>query len=90
MEVREQRGTYVFDVVYEQTGEKDVVTLDSGAGVSVWPKGKLPEVKMEPKLKGLKMAAANGSAIENIGQKPVAFRGKAAAESASVFNGPTR
>ena len=90
MEVREHKGTYVFDVVYEQNGEKDIVIHDSGAGVSVWPKGKLPEVKMEPKLKGLKMIAANGSSIENFGQKTLAFRGAVAAESSPVFNGPTR
>ena len=89
MEVREHRGTYVFDVVYEQTGERDVVTLDSGAGVSVWPKDKLPEVKMEPKMKGLKMVATNGSVIENFGQKTIAFRGKVAPESSAVFSGPT-
>ena len=65
------------------------MTLDSGAGVNVWPKGHLPEVKMEPKMKGLKMIAAIGSSIENFGQKTVAFRG-AVVESSLVFNGPTR
>ena len=92
MALRAHRGTYVFDVVYEETGEKDVVTLDSGAGVSVWPKNKMPELRLEPKQKGLKMVAANGSAIENFGQKVVAFHGKEIAAvdvaPASVFNGP--
>ena len=45
---------------------------------------------MEPKMKELKMVAANGSSIENFGEKTVAFRGKVAAESVSVYNGPTR
>ena len=35
MRLREKRGTYVFDVVFEDTKEKGEVTLDSGAGVSV-------------------------------------------------------
>ena len=78
----------------KKTGEKDVVTLDSGAGVSVWPKNKMPEVRLEPKQKGLKMVAANGSSIENFGQKTVAFRGReiSAVETvaAPVFTGPMR
>ena len=84
----------MFDVVYEQTGETDVATVDSGAGVSVWPKNKMPELRLESKQKGLKMVAANGSAIENFGQKTVAFRGKEIsaidAAAAPVFNGPVR
>ena len=53
----------------------DSLTLDSGAGVSVWPKSKLQEVQMLPRQSGLKLVAANGSAIENIGQKIIKFRG---------------
>ena len=71
--------------------KQDVVALDSGAGVGVWLKNKMPEIHLEPKQKGLKMFAANGSAIENFGQKTVAFRGKEVsgvdAAAASVFNG---
>ena len=78
--------------MYEQTGERDEVTLDTGAGVSVWPKGKLPQVKMEPKRKGLKMIAANGSEIEYFVQKAVQFRGReisSADVGESLFTGPT-
>ena len=75
MMLRESRGTYVFDVIYEDTKEKGVVTLDSGAGVSVWPKDQLKEVKMLPKVKGLRMVAANGTEIKNEGQKVIRFRG---------------
>ena len=75
MQLRESRGTYVFDVVFEDTKEKGTVTLDSGAGVSVWPKDKLREVEMLPKVKGLKMVAANGTEIKNEGQKIIKFRG---------------
>ena len=92
MALRAHRGTYVFDVVYEKTGETDVVTLDSGVGVSVWPQNKMPEIRLEPKQKGLKMIAANGSSIEKFGQKTVAFRGREVstigAAPASVFTGP--
>ena len=37
MKLRVQKGVYVFDIMHED-GEDGVVTLDSGAGVSVWPK----------------------------------------------------
>ena len=36
MKVRIERGTFVFDVHYDN-GEKGVITLDSCAGASVWP-----------------------------------------------------
>ena len=65
----------VFDVVFEDTGESGQVTLDSGAGVSVWPKDKLKTVKMLPAQKGLRMVAANGTEIRNEGQKIIKFRG---------------
>ncbi len=58
----------MFEVELE-TGAEEKVTLDSGAGVSVWPKGKAKEVPMRPKLPGLRMWAANGTEIKNIGQK---------------------
>ena len=75
MRLRENRGTYVFDVIYEDTKEKGIVTLDSGAGVSVWPKSQLQSVPMLPKQKGLRMVAANGTEIKNEGQKIIKFRG---------------
>ena len=60
MKIREEKGTYVFDVMYTEANGEGVVTLDSGAGVNVWPKEKLKDVKMMPKGKGLKMITANG------------------------------
>ena len=75
MRLREEMGTYVFDVIFEDTKERGQVTLDSGAGVSVWPKEKLKNVKLLPKKKGLKMVAANGTEIKNEGQKDIKFRG---------------
>ena len=75
MRLREKRRTSVFDVVFEDTKEKGEVTLDSGAGVSVWPKGKMKGVKMLPQQKGLRMKAANGTEIVNSGQKVIRFRG---------------
>ena len=36
MKLREHKGVYVFDVQYCD-GEEGTITLDSGAGVSVWP-----------------------------------------------------
>ena len=69
------------------------MTLDTGGGVSVWPNGKLPQIKLQPKKQGLKMRAANGSEIEYFGQKAVQFRGEEIPEGEvgdSVFTGPTR
>ena len=75
MQLRKDRGTYVFDVILEDTGEQGKVTLDSGAGVSVWPNDKLKSVKLLPKQQGLRMAAANGTDIRNEGQNIIKFRG---------------
>ena len=44
MQLRKERGTFVFDVVFEDTGEDGKVTLDSCAGVSVGPKDKFKSV----------------------------------------------
>jgi len=72
--LRVERGTYVFDVQYDN-GEDGSITLDSGAGVSVWPVGWMDDVPMLPKDPKLKMTAANGSVIENLGAKVIRFRG---------------
>jgi hypothetical protein len=72
--LRVEKGTYVFDVEF-QNGEVGAITLDSGAGVNVWPEGLLREVPMMPKDPRLKMTAANGSNIENLGTKFIKFRG---------------
>ena len=41
----------------------------------MWPKGKMKNVKMLPRQKGLRMKAANGTEIVNEGQKVIRFRG---------------
>ena len=77
MRLREQKGVYVFDVKY-QDGEEGTITLDSGAGVSVWPKEWAQyATETGPKKPGLKMVAANGTPIENVGQAKVVFKGRA-------------
>ena len=80
MKLRKEKGVYVIDVKYEN-GDEGAITLDSGAGVSVWPKNWKTDAKMMPKKKGLKMIAANGTSIENIGQKVIKFRGEEAPHS---------
>jgi hypothetical protein len=67
-------NTFVFDVQYEN-GESGLITLDSGAAVSVWPKALQPEVPLRPKKTGIRMIAANGTEIVNLGQKVIKFRG---------------
>ena len=73
IKLRVDRGVYVFDVKFSE-GDRGVVALDSGVGVSVWPKDWKNEAKMEEKKPGLKMAATNGTTIENLGQKVVQFK----------------
>ena len=89
MEGRIEDETFVFDVEFDN-GEDGMITLDSGAGVNVWPKGKMQDVKMMPKRMGLKMCAANGTEIPNYGRKVIMLRGvdsSKGAKEAAVFNG---
>ena len=79
MRVKKEKGVYIIEVKYEDGGEGKI-TLDSGAGVSVWPRSMKADVKMTPKVKGLKMIAANGTEIENFGQKVIKFQGEKCAE----------
>ena len=74
--IRVDRGTYVFDVEFAN-GEDGTITLDSGAGVNVWPQEMLPELPLMAKQPGLRMTAANGTSIANLGTKLVQFRGVA-------------
>ena len=74
--IRVDRGTYVFDVEFAN-GEDGTITLDSGAGVNVWPQEMLPELPLMAKEPGLRMTAANGTSIANLGTKLVQFRGVA-------------
>ena len=55
-------------------GSPAVVALDSGAGVNVWPKIWANEAKLEERVAGLSMVAANGTEIQNLGQKVVRFK----------------
>ena len=85
MRLREQKGVYVFDVRYHD-GEEGTITLDSGAGVSVWPKDMADyAAEMLPKKPNLKMVAANGTPIENYGRAKVVLRGRK-----PVFTGPSQ
>ena len=85
MRLREQKGVYVFDVRYHD-GEEGTITLDSGAGVSVWPKDMADyAAEMLPKKPNLEMVAANGTPIENYGRAKVVLRGRK-----PVFTGPSQ
>ena len=68
-------GTYVFDVEY-RGGEHDTITLDSGAGVNVFPEELQKAVPMQPRHPRLHMTAAHGSTIWNMGTKIIRFRGR--------------
>ena len=85
MRLREQKGVYVFDVQY-RGGEEGTITLDSGAGVSVWPQEMADyAAEMLPKKPNLRMVAANGTPIENYGRAKVVLRGRK-----PVFTGPSQ
>jgi hypothetical protein len=49
------------------------ITLDSGAGASCWPEKLWRDVPMGPKTKGVRFAAANGTALKYHGNKSVKF-----------------
>ena len=73
IQLRPGRGVYVFDVVLAD-GAKTVVALDSGAGVCVWPETWKNEAKLEERVAGLSMMAANGTEIQNLGQKVIRLK----------------
>ena len=89
MQLRKEKGVYVFDVKFEDD-ETAVITLDSGAGVNVWPKGMKNDIKLEPRQEGLRMIAANGTAIENVGTKKISFRGLEKEQAAPIFSWQSR
>ena len=70
--LRADRGVYVFFVRFDD-GTSGAMALDSGAGVNVWPKDWWNEAKMEQKIPGLKMVAASGTEIANLGQTVIRF-----------------
>ena len=63
--LRVEKGTFVFDVEFKD-GEAGTITLDSGAGVNVWPVDVQRGVSMLPRDPRLRMTAANGSEIQNL------------------------
>jgi hypothetical protein len=75
MQLTKEKGTFVFEVKFTDDGTTGKITLDSGAGVSVWPKAMKQNLEMLPKDESLKMIAANGTKIENYGKKVVKFQG---------------
>ena len=78
MQVKVENGVYVYEVQMEN-GEVIKVTLDSGAGCNVWPRGlQSGSSELKPKKAGMRMIAANGTEIANYGQRLVKFRGIAA------------
>ena len=82
MLLKKDKGTYIFEVKYLDDGKMGSITLDSGAGVSVWPMKMKEGVETLPKKAGLNMIAANGTKIYNYGQKMIKFKGRQ-----SVFSG---
>ena len=56
-------------------GEAGMTTLDSGAGVNVWPVDVQRGVSVLPRDPRLRMTAANGSEIQNLGVKMIELRG---------------
>ena len=89
MKLEVQGGTYVFDVQYND-GEVDDFTLDSGAGVNVWPQGRREDIPMMPKTKRLTHVCRQRHEIQNLGRKIVQFRGVKAEASHSSPSGFTR
>jgi hypothetical protein len=90
IEVREEKDTYVFDIQIED-GDMVMVTLGSGAGCNVWPKGKRAgRSVLELRKKGIKMMAANGTEIKHYGQRTVQFRGIEATKMVQATGFPWR
>ena len=54
------------------------LTRRAWSWINVWAMEKFKEIKLMPKVKDLKMVAANGTDIGNYGQKLIKSRGVAA------------
>ena len=48
MQLKSEKGAFVLDVKFADDGSRGKITLDSGAGVSVWPKAMKTNLKMLP------------------------------------------
>ena len=81
MKLRVEKNVFVYDIQMED-GSAVAVTLDSGAGCNVWPRGLAAAGSMlRPPRKGMSMFAANGTPINHFGQRLVKFRGMEAAKA---------
>jgi hypothetical protein len=56
-------------------GTEGAITLDSGAGASVWPRKLQKDVPLLKKADGMRLIAANGTEIANYGRAAIKFRG---------------
>ncbi len=74
MELKIHDETFVLEVQDDRT-EQGTITLDSGAGVNLWPKEQTTEIPMLLKKLGLRVCAANGAEIANHCRKIGEFRG---------------
>ena len=66
----EGRGSYLMDVKF-QNGKSTVITVDSGAEVSVCPYGWGQEFGLQEPEKRCNMIGANGTPIAHYGQRKV-------------------
>jgi hypothetical protein len=57
----------------DQQSKSISITLDSGAGASCWPEKLWKNIPMNPKTKGVKFSAANGTELKYYGNKNVQF-----------------
>ena len=87
MKLKVKDGTYVFRCSVPKMVEVDEFTLDSGAGVNVWPQGRREDIPMMPKRSGLRMCAANGTEIQNLGRMIVQFRSEGGGSSSGFTRG---
>ena len=86
MRIRKHKGAFVFDVEYEG-GSEGMITLDSGAGVNVIPRGTCKTSPTLPRKEGLRMIAASGTEIKNYGVKTMEFKAGARRRMCSMkFN----
>ena len=69
-----EQNTFKFDVQYPN-GAEGALTLDIGAGASVWPHAMHPEVPRLKSTAGLRLIAANGTEIANYGRAAIKSRG---------------
>ena len=75
IEFKVDKNTYIFEV-QGANGEQLEITLDSGAGCNVWPRGVWAAgSRLTPKPHGMRMLAANGTEMACYGQRVVKFRG---------------